>query len=689
MRTRTSPRPVTILAVVGALAAALLCVHLVSTGAWPRAAFASGPTLAVQVHAGTDCSGPALAPAIAPADGTGDFMACATLLEEDGAPIPGRPVVFTTSLGILSTGTAKTTTAFTNTQGVAVTRYRGGGGIATTDTLIATNSALNAVATRAVWMATGAAPTPPAPTPTPTATATSSATPSGPPVSPVSITLKLVAGLDCAAAAMSPAIAPADGTGDFTLCATALDANDDPVVARPVTFTVSLGIVSTGTAKSVGAITNGQGVASTRYRGSGGIATTDTAIASNSSLNAVATVGVWMATGAAPTPPAPTPTPTPTATPTPGPTPGPGTAIAVTIVEGLDCSVTPIADPVVATGGGGTFTACATLTDADGIPVPNIPLVFTTTLGFVTTGTAKTTTAFTNASGVASTRYRGDATAGEDTLIVASSPLNLVATRTARVVTPSFAFYVVAGSDCTASPMPTPQADTTGVEVRTLCVLLRDQSDAAIPSISVTFLAAFGLLDGGSTREVTRQTDAQGRASVGYRGTNLNDLDLVIALTTRLGLVLGDLVTLVAPAPPPPPPPSEDPGEPEPPAPPPSSPPPSAPSAGFPLAPPPPPIAPPPAPLPPPPPAPAALPPGELAAPPVFDDSGQALSVFTGGSVEELAEIIETAGAAGVWVQDAEGNFQLFIVGGPAFLGEQFRAAFTGGLGITSVLLVK
>ena len=80
---------------------------------------------------------------------------------------------------------------------------------------------------------------------------------------------------------------------------------------------------------------------------------------------------------------------------------------------------------------------------------------------------------------------------------------------------------------------------------------------------------------------------------------------------------------------------------------------------------------------------------GRLASTPVFDSTGRALAVYTGGTVNELATAATESRATGVWVQDASGAFHLYIVGGPAFLGDDFRAKFAAGFGVTSVLLVR
>ncbi|MGE3856011.1 MAG: IPT/TIG domain-containing protein [Dehalococcoidia bacterium] len=72
---------------------------------------------------------------------------------------------------------------------------------------------------------------------------------------------------------------------------------------------------------------------------------------------------------------------------------------------------------------------------------------------------------------------------------------------------------------------------------------------------------------------------------------------------------------------------------------------------------------------------------GGFAAPPRFSASGQALVIFGGGTPDQLETAASAAGATGVWVQDATGAYQLLVVGGPAFLKDQFRAQFPGGIG--------
>lgn len=85
-------------------------------------------------------------------------------------------------------------------------------------------------------------------------------------------------------------------------------------------------------------------------------------------------------------------------------------------------------------------------------------------------------------------------------------------------------------------------------------------------------------------------------------------------------------------------------------------------------------------------PTPAATPAatGAFVTPVMFSSSGQALAVFSGGTFDQLEAAARAAGATGLWVQDGGGQFRLLVISGPAFLRDQFRAAFP--LGLTSNL---
>lgn len=86
----------------------------------------------------------------------------------------------------------------------------------------------------------------------------------------------------------------------------------------------------------------------------------------------------------------------------------------------------------------------------------------------------------------------------------------------------------------------------------------------------------------------------------------------------------------------------------------------------------------------PPPVAPPVTPPvsggsGTFATAPIFSTNGQALVIFSGGSVDQLEAFATSSSAKGVWVQDSTGAYQLLVVGGPAFLKDQFKAKFATG----------
>ncbi len=75
---------------------------------------------------------------------------------------------------------------------------------------------------------------------------------------------------------------------------------------------------------------------------------------------------------------------------------------------------------------------------------------------------------------------------------------------------------------------------------------------------------------------------------------------------------------------------------------------------------------------------------------PVFGTNAQALAVFPGGPVTQLESAATRAGATGIWVQDAEGGYQLLILKGATFLRDSFVARFPGGFaGPRAVTLIR
>mgnify|MGYP003353855537 FL=1 len=67
-----------------------------------------------------------------------------------------------------------------------------------------------------------------------------------------------------------------------------------------------------------------------------------------------------------------------------------------------------------------------------------------------------------------------------------------------------------------------------------------------------------------------------------------------------------------------------------------------------------------------------------FASPPTFSLTGQAIGIFNGGSTDQLEAAASANRATGAWVQDASGAYQLLVVGGPAFLKEEFKKHFAG-----------
>jgi len=105
---------------------------------------------------GTGMFGANVADATYPADGSQGAALCATLVDALGYVVPSVPITFTSSVGVVSTGTAKTVVALTSSGGNATTNYRGAGGNTATDTIVASNSSLNVVATLSVGLTAGA-----------------------------------------------------------------------------------------------------------------------------------------------------------------------------------------------------------------------------------------------------------------------------------------------------------------------------------------------------------------------------------------------------------------------------------------------------------------------------------------------------------------------------------------------------
>lgn len=78
-----------------------------------------------------------------------------------------------------------------------------------------------------------------------------------------------------------------------------------------------------------------------------------------------------------------------------------------------------------------------------------------------------------------------------------------------------------------------------------------------------------------------------------------------------------------------------------------------------------------------------------FATPPTFSPTGQALAIFSGGSVDQLEAAAAATRATGVWAQDGSGAYHLLVVGGPAFLKDEFKKHFAGLRPSTVVTLTR
>ncbi len=206
------------------------------------------------------------------------------------------------------------------------------------------------------------------------------------------------------------------------------------------------------------------------------------------------------------------------------------------------------------------------------------------------------------------------------------------------------------GTTCSGDQILSPTVPGDGSVVITVCASLLGPGGPVAGEALTFATTTFGLVsvgDGPTSRGVTLLTDASGAASVRYRGDGFAGEDRISVRTgPRFDLLAMQVITVTAPTPPP---------------------------AATPPA-----------------PAPVPTSTAKFIATPRFDDSGRALAVFTGGSVDDLAGLAGQAQATGVWVQDAGAVFRLYVVGGPTFLTQEFRAMFGAGFAQpTAVLLVR
>jgi len=65
--------------------------------------------------------------------------------------------------------------------------------------------------------------------------------------------------------------------------------------------------------------------------------------------------------------------------------------------------------------------------------------------------------------------------------------------------------------------------------------------------------------------------------------------------------------------------------------------------------------------------------------PPTFSAAGQAQAIFKGGDTDDLENAAKAVGATGLWMQDAQGAYQLLAVGAPRFLKSAFAESLKVG----------
>ena len=149
-------------ALTGTAATANAAYFTLTNGGSTSAAFAftqpSGANQLILGAPGITCDATAFTnqqtqPVTIPADASAAWVLCTRLVDDVGNPAGGSLVTFTVSIGIVSTGTAKTVGSTTNSTGYVTTTYRGSGNANTTDSVVATFNVKNAVATQTITLA--------------------------------------------------------------------------------------------------------------------------------------------------------------------------------------------------------------------------------------------------------------------------------------------------------------------------------------------------------------------------------------------------------------------------------------------------------------------------------------------------------------------------------------------------------
>lgn len=140
-------------ALTGTGATAEAAAIVITAGGSMTGAYSITPLRLLAPGSTCDATGMALyatQPQTVPADGSAAWVICGLVLDDSSNPAGGAGVTFTVSTGIVSTGTSKTVLAVSNSTGYVTTTYRGQGNATATDTLVATYTLKNAVATQSI-----------------------------------------------------------------------------------------------------------------------------------------------------------------------------------------------------------------------------------------------------------------------------------------------------------------------------------------------------------------------------------------------------------------------------------------------------------------------------------------------------------------------------------------------------------
>ena len=314
----------------------------------------------------------------------------------------------------------------------------------------------------------------------------------------------------------SAASIAADGSTSKALCAQVTDSVGAAVSGLPVTFTVSTGLVSTGSGKTVVAITSSAGNAVTNYRGAGNAAGSDTAIASNTAVNALGTLAITLTAAS-------------------GTTAAKVSVISPAVVSLGQSVFTSSPNYQAPTAGLGTFMA-AQVTDSTGLGVNTQTILVTTDRGVVIASPAF---AVTIATACGTNGQGGTAVAKSITLTTAGTELLTVG----GAVTPGAADFILCGTDNPGKANVTVQNISTAMTNGTASVTIggRPAKITAVASgnaITATVTDAGGnLVADGTPIRFTMSANA-GAVSTSCTTSTNGVASSVVALISTTGTVI-------------------------------------------------------------------------------------------------------------------------------------------------------